>query len=59
LELGEAEYAVACDRLLKNLDDFRNVPVGLGRRRHTGSFGAVAPNPDRPGDPPRHLGVGR
>jgi Cu(I)/Ag(I) efflux system membrane protein CusA/SilA len=30
LELGEAEYAVRASGYLKNLDDFRNVPVGLG-----------------------------
>jgi copper/silver efflux system protein len=30
LELGEAEYAVRATGYLKNLDDFRNVPVGLG-----------------------------
>jgi Cu(I)/Ag(I) efflux system membrane protein CusA/SilA len=29
LELGEAEYAVRATGYLKNLDDFRNVPVGL------------------------------
>jgi copper/silver efflux system protein len=31
LELGEAEYAVRATGYLKNLDDFRNVPVGLGQ----------------------------
>jgi len=30
LELGEAEYAVRATGYLKNLDDFRSVPVGLG-----------------------------
>jgi len=30
LELGEAEYAVRATGYLKNLDDFRRVPVGLG-----------------------------
>jgi Cu(I)/Ag(I) efflux system membrane protein CusA/SilA len=30
LELGEAEYAVRATGYLKNLDDFRTVPVGLG-----------------------------
>jgi copper/silver efflux system protein len=30
LELGEAEYAVRATGYLKNLEDFRNVPVGLG-----------------------------
>jgi Cu(I)/Ag(I) efflux system membrane protein CusA/SilA len=30
LELGEAEYAVRATGYLKNLDDFRAVPVGLG-----------------------------
>jgi Cu/Ag efflux pump CusA len=30
LELGEAECAVSETGYLKNLDDFRNVPVGLG-----------------------------
>jgi copper/silver efflux system protein len=30
LELGEAEYAVRTTGYLKNLEDFRNVPVGLG-----------------------------
>ena len=30
LDLGEAEYAVRATGYLKNLDDFRNVPVGLG-----------------------------
>jgi copper/silver efflux system protein len=30
LELGEAEYAVRATGYLKSLDDFRNVPVGLG-----------------------------
>jgi copper/silver efflux system protein len=30
LELGEAEYAVRATGYLGNLDDFRNVPVGLG-----------------------------
>ncbi len=30
LELGEAEYAVRATGYLKTLDDFRNVPVGLG-----------------------------
>jgi copper/silver efflux system protein len=30
LELGEAEYAVRATGYLKNLDDFCNVPVGLG-----------------------------
>jgi copper/silver efflux system protein len=30
LELGEAEYAVRATGYLKNLDDFRDVPVGLG-----------------------------
>jgi Cu(I)/Ag(I) efflux system membrane protein CusA/SilA len=30
LELGEAEYAVRATGYLKNLDDFRQVPVGLG-----------------------------
>jgi Cu(I)/Ag(I) efflux system membrane protein CusA/SilA len=29
LELGEAEYAVRATGYLKNLEDFRNVPVGL------------------------------
>jgi copper/silver efflux system protein len=29
LELGEAEYAVRATGYLKNLDDFRDVPVGL------------------------------
>ncbi|HEX3913283.1 MAG TPA: efflux RND transporter permease subunit [Steroidobacteraceae bacterium] len=30
LELGEAEYAVRATGYLKNLDEFRSVPVGLG-----------------------------
>jgi copper/silver efflux system protein len=30
LEMGEAEYAVRATGYLKNLDDFRSVPVGLG-----------------------------
>src|SRR5712672_3449116 len=30
LELGEAEYVVRATGYLKNLDDFRSVPVGLG-----------------------------
>ncbi|HWJ33890.1 MAG TPA: efflux RND transporter permease subunit [Steroidobacteraceae bacterium] len=30
LELGEAEYAVRATGYLKNLEGFRNVPVGLG-----------------------------
>jgi copper/silver efflux system protein len=30
LELGEAEYAVRATGYLKSLDDFRDVPVGLG-----------------------------
>src|SRR6202162_3769531 len=30
LELGEAEYAIRATGYLKNLDDFRSVPVGLG-----------------------------
>jgi copper/silver efflux system protein len=30
LELAEAEYAVRATGYLKSLDDFRNVPVGLG-----------------------------
>jgi Cu(I)/Ag(I) efflux system membrane protein CusA/SilA len=30
LELGEAEYAVRATGYLKNLEDFRRVPVGLG-----------------------------
>jgi Cu(I)/Ag(I) efflux system membrane protein CusA/SilA len=30
LELGEAEYAVRASGYLKNLEDFRTVPVGLG-----------------------------
>src|ERR1700686_2636036 len=30
LEMGEAEYAVGTTGYLKSLDDFRNVPVGLG-----------------------------
>jgi Cu(I)/Ag(I) efflux system membrane protein CusA/SilA len=30
LELGEAEYAVRATGYLRNLEDFRNVPVGLG-----------------------------
>ena len=30
LELGEAEYAVRATGYLKSLEDFRNVPVGLG-----------------------------
>ncbi len=30
LEMGEAEYAVRATGYLKNLDDFRNVPVGSG-----------------------------
>ncbi|MDP9087195.1 MAG: efflux RND transporter permease subunit [Pseudomonadota bacterium] len=30
LELGEADYAVRATGYLKNLDDFRSVPVGLG-----------------------------
>src|ERR1700686_2093814 len=30
LQLGEAEYAVRATGYLKNLEDFRNVPVGLG-----------------------------
>ena len=30
LELGEAEYAVRATGYLKSLDDFRNVPIGLG-----------------------------
>ncbi len=30
LELGEAEYAVRATGYLKGLEDFRNVPVGLG-----------------------------
>jgi Cu(I)/Ag(I) efflux system membrane protein CusA/SilA len=30
LELGEAEYAVRATGYLRNLDDFRSVPVGLG-----------------------------
>ena len=31
LELGEAEYAVRATGYLKTLDDFRSVPVGLGK----------------------------
>jgi copper/silver efflux system protein len=30
LELGEAEYAVRATGYLKSIEDFRNVPVGLG-----------------------------
>jgi copper/silver efflux system protein len=30
LELGEAEYAIRATGYLKSLEDFRNVPVGLG-----------------------------
>lgn len=30
IELGEAEYAVRATGYLRNLDDFRQVPVGLG-----------------------------
>jgi len=30
LEMGEAEYAVRASGYLKSLEDFRNVPVGLG-----------------------------
>src|ERR1700687_5666581 len=30
VELGEAEYAMRATGYLKNLDDFRSVPVGLG-----------------------------
>jgi len=30
LEMGEAEYAVRATGYLKNLADFRSVPVGLG-----------------------------
>jgi hypothetical protein len=30
LELGEAEYAVRATGYLKSLEDFRNVPAGLG-----------------------------
>ena len=30
LEMGEAEYAVRATGYLRNLDDFRTVPVGLG-----------------------------
>ena len=30
LELGEAEYALRATGYLKSLEDFRNVPVGLG-----------------------------
>jgi Cu(I)/Ag(I) efflux system membrane protein CusA/SilA len=42
LELGEAEYAVRAIGYLKNLDDFRNVPVGLGARGTPILLGEVA-----------------
>jgi copper/silver efflux system protein len=42
LELGEAEYAVRATGYLKNLEDFRNVPVGLGARGTPILLGAVA-----------------
>jgi len=42
LELGEAEYAVRATGYLKNLDDFRNVPVGLGPGGTPILLGAVA-----------------
>ncbi|MHB8721540.1 MAG: efflux RND transporter permease subunit [Steroidobacteraceae bacterium] len=42
LELGEAEYAVRATGYLKNLDDFRNVPVGLGARGTPILLGEVA-----------------
>src|SRR5579859_1134912 len=42
LELGEAEYAVRATGYLKNLDDFRNVPVGLGVGGTPILLGAVA-----------------
>jgi Cu(I)/Ag(I) efflux system membrane protein CusA/SilA len=42
LELGEAEYAVRATGYLKNLDDFRNVPVGLGASGTPILLGAVA-----------------
>jgi len=42
LELGEAEYAVRATGYLKNLDDFRNVPVGLGAGGTPILLGAVA-----------------
>ncbi len=42
LELGEAEYAVRATGYLKNLDDFRNVPVGLGPSGTPILLGAVA-----------------
>jgi copper/silver efflux system protein len=42
LELGEAEYAVRATGYLKNLDDFRNVPVGLGTGGTPILLGAVA-----------------
>jgi copper/silver efflux system protein len=42
LELGEAEYAVRATGYLKNLEDFRNVPVGLGAGGTPILLGAVA-----------------
>jgi copper/silver efflux system protein len=42
LELGEADYAVRATGYLKNLEDFRNVPVGLGARGTPILLGAVA-----------------
>src|SRR6202158_2721384 len=42
LDLGEAEYAVRATGYLKNLDDFRNVPVGLGRGGTPIMLGEVA-----------------
>ncbi|HEX3398038.1 MAG TPA: efflux RND transporter permease subunit [Steroidobacteraceae bacterium] len=42
LELGEANYAVRATGYLKNLDDFRSVPVGLGNAGTPILLGAVA-----------------
>jgi copper/silver efflux system protein len=42
LELGEAEYAVRATGYLRNLDDFRSVPVGLGSGGTPILLGAVA-----------------
>jgi copper/silver efflux system protein len=42
LELGEAEYAVRATGYLKTLEDFRNVPVGLGPRGTPILLGDVA-----------------
>jgi len=42
LELGEAEYAVRATGYLKSLEDFRNVPLGLGPRGTPILLGEVA-----------------